>query len=486
MPKYMELNSNYRDRTMFQDTASFEVNISQTGMKNNEMALDPITLSYPEIIFSPSNFKSVPITFLKITTSDEIKNTSSTTTFVVGFGTSTITGSTPAVLINNYYVGAMLLLTITEAANALNTYAYSRRIVEWKVLQSTTVQVTIEGSIPDAIFNGDINMLIENPTDISDMVYPYVFIPTSLSIDNYYIKYVLWNQTQNKAVSILSFDKITHLAHLGDITGLNFNISDIYTVRKVAPPTFGTLSAPTYPVYPLNSFDITQPVSRILVNSFVRLYNVLTPGITDNPIVAATHMSNTTANIIIKIVAVLGVNTIVLDKEITSYTGIPSNYNYEIMSFTSDNYSPFTYNGSMSSQNQPVAHELTLNSLILPNVPIKNGGRIAYYPYVYVELENISSTTSSNNHILYSNNPYVSKALFKVPITDLNHPSISPFVKLTSSMVQTMTFKQNDNMRVTVRLPNGNLFTSVQSDTSYGQEPNPLLQVSFCFGISRV
>ncbi len=484
MTKYMELNSNYRDRTLFQEPASFEVNISQTGMRNNEKALDPITYSYPEIIFSPSNFQSTPLQFIKFITSNDIKNTSSNTTFVVSPRSSTITDQTAPVLIDSYYVGAMLLINVTEASNALGTYSYARRITEWKVLQTATILVTVEGGIPDSIFNGNTNMLIMNPTDITDTAYPYFFIPTSVSIDNYYIKYVLWNQTQHKAVPIVSFDKQTHIARIGSITGLGFTKTDIYTIRKIAPTDCGTLAAPTNPR--ANSFNINQTVSKSTVNSFIRLYNASTPGTTDNPILAATNKSNPAANIIIKINAVDGTNTIVLDKAIQSYTGNPGDYRYEIMQFSVDNYSPFTYNGSMTSQNQPVAQELTLNSLILPNVYLKNGGRIAYYPYVYVELENVSAATSSVSNVLYSNNPHVSKAVFKVPITDLNQPSVSPFVKLSGTMSQTMTFKQNDNMRVAVRLPNGALFSSIQSDTMYGQEPNPFLQVSFCFGMERI
>jgi hypothetical protein len=477
----MELNSNYRDRNMFQDPASFEVNISQTGMRNNEKALDPITYSYPEIIFSPSNFKNVPLQFVKLSNYNEIQNLSSTTTFVVSSRVSSLLITTPLVFIDNYYNGSMLLLNVSET-DVLISYLYARRIIEWKVLQSDTVQVTIEGTIPDAIFVNDINMLIMNPTDISDTTKPFMFIPTAFSIDNYYIKFVIWNQTQNKSVSIMSFDKVTHLAQLGDITGYGFTNDDVYTVRKIAPNDYGTLAVSTIPAS--NSFNISQFISNSFINSFVRLYNISVPGTTNNPIISGK--SNTNANIIIKIIKVAGAHTIILDKPIPSYTGVPANYKYEIMQFSIDNYSPFTYNGSLTSQSQPVAHELSLNSLILPNVRLKSGGRIAYYPYVYVELENISATTSSNSNVLHTNNPYVSKAVFKIPITDLNHPAVSPFVKLTGTMKQTMTFKQNDNMRVAVRLPNGSIFTTVQSDTSYGQEPNPFLQLSFCFGMERI
>jgi hypothetical protein len=156
------------------------------------------------------------------------------------------------------------------------------------------------------------------------------------------------------------------------------------------------------------------------------------------------------------------------------------------MPYSTDNFSPFVYNGSLSSQNQTVAYEVCLNSLILPNVVLSTGGRISYYPFVYVEIENIGSS-SSNINTIYSNNPNTYKAIFKVPITDLNHPKSAPFVKLTGNgMKQTIPFKINSDMRVNVKLPDGSLFTTNQVDNTNGQRPNPMLQISFTFEVSRV
>jgi hypothetical protein len=156
------------------------------------------------------------------------------------------------------------------------------------------------------------------------------------------------------------------------------------------------------------------------------------------------------------------------------------------MGFNVDNYSPFTYNGSLASQNQSVSYDVTLNSIVLPNVILSTGGRIAYYPYVYVEIENVSTTTGANKNMIYSNNPNAYRAIFKVPITDLNHPSTTPFVKLTCGMTQTMTFKPNADMMVTVRLPGGSVFRPQAHDTLYGQTPNTMLQLSMLFGLTRI
>ena len=54
--KYLELDSNYRDRTLYPNPADFTVNISQSGMRNNTNAFDPVTYAYPQIVFSPGDF----------------------------------------------------------------------------------------------------------------------------------------------------------------------------------------------------------------------------------------------------------------------------------------------------------------------------------------------------------------------------------------------------------------------------------------------
>lgn len=48
MPKkYLELDSNYRNRTLYPNQASFDVPISQSGTNTQSAAVDPITDAYP-------------------------------------------------------------------------------------------------------------------------------------------------------------------------------------------------------------------------------------------------------------------------------------------------------------------------------------------------------------------------------------------------------------------------------------------------------
>ena len=481
--KYMELDSNYRDRTLYPNPGAFEVNISQTGIKNNLNASDPVTNAYPEVVFRISDFSASSVTLTM--ESGTLSFSSDATNFVVS--------SSSAIAVNNYYVGA----TITVASTPPQQY----RITGWTVLYSTSntyhFRVTIDGLLPSQT---PATMTISNPTYTADPLNQYVFIPQSVSIDNYYTKDLIWDQTTNVGVPIVSYDGTTHLAKLSSTASIS--PTDILVVRDESPSYTGTLAA-VGAGYVANTVHVQQTLGPAFVNGFIRLFAV------GNPVSAIAPSSNPTtnpnANIILKII---GFNSTTSNGVVTNLYNYPivetnqyattptittpifttpTNYNYEILQFTTDNVSPFVFSGSTTSQTQSVGQELTLNSLTLPNIPLTNGGRIAFYPFVYVELENVSTSGRSNNNILYSNNPNTYRVMFKVPITDLNHPKNAPFVKLTGNgMTQTVTFKQNDNVRVSVKLPNGELFESVQLDNLYGQAPNPFVQISFCFGMKRI
>ena len=73
-----------------------------------------------------------------------------------------------------------------------------------------------------------------------------------------------------------------------------------------------------------------------------------------------------------------------------------------------------------------VCYEISLLNLVLPNTTLVSGfgGRIAFYPYVYVELENVSASSGRNQGIIYSNNPNAIKALFRAAIKDVPNPVV--------------------------------------------------------------
>jgi hypothetical protein len=141
------------------------------------------------------------------------------------------------------------------------------------------------------------------------------------------------------------------------------------------------------------------------------------------------------------------------------------------------------------SQSQVVCYEIELLNLILPNreLAVGRGGRIAFYPYVYVELRNVSSSGGAGPGSIYSNNPNSTKMLFRAAVDDTPTPLISPFIKIDGDgMVQTVKFKPNDNLRFSVRMPDGDVFAVTEPETFGPSRPNERIQISAMFSIKRL
>ena len=350
-------------------------------------------------------------------------------------------------------------------------------------------KVTIELPFSDAAVASGTNIKLYPASTFTDTTHPYLFIPAGVSIPNYYNKYIMWNQSNNTYINIVSYDMDTHLALLGDITSFSpeWTVNDNYVIRLIPPVQQGvtTGNSSGQNVFVGTAF-FTQPAS-FYINSFIRFIssdannNLVSKIVNVSPLPALitpqTSMPPPTAP---------PPNTLVISPPLNAaITSTPANF--EILQFSRDNYSPFVYTGTLTGTSQSVAQEITLNSLTLPNVYLRSGGRIAYYPYVYVVLENVSTTGGNAKNLIYSNNPHTYKAVFRVPITDLNHPSTSPFVKLTANgMKQTISIKQNDDTHISILMPNGDLFQPISSDNPQGQAPNQSLQASILFACERV
>jgi len=521
--KYLELDSNYRNRNLpgNEQPGSFSSQISQTGVGTQITAVDPVTYAYPVNVFRVSEGTGT-FNYTVPTASSGLADSSSNK-FIV-----TTTSNTPSQQVSGYFVGA--ILQVTTATVAGSTY----RIAEWTYLglynTEYTFIVTTETVVP---LTGATTFSIYQPSSITGGPPPtawsaspqYIFLPSSLSIPNYYSKYLLYNQTKQNSTTIVDFDRDTHLAKLGtDVStlglGWNTNGSDPLIIRTQLPRLLGDSTSP-YELDPSlvtttglpgtiiglktttgPGVDITT--DSTFINNFLRFYEAGSINYTVNKITAVVlkvsprnsssppyYVIDNNGNGLAENTNqyTYAVNTSYCLIDVSSSHPTPTiggNTRCEVMGFNVDNYSPFTYNGSLASQNQSVSYDVTLNSIVLPNVILSTGGRIAYYPYVYVEIENVSTTTGANKNMIYSNNPNAYRAIFKVPITDLNHPATTPFVKLTCGMTQTMTFKPNADMMVTVRLPGGSVFRPQADDTLYGQTPNTMLQLSILFGLTRI
>ena len=104
------------------------------------------------------------------------------------------------------------------------------------------------------------------------------------------------------------------------------------------------------------------------------------------------------------------------------------------------------------------------------------------YPYLYVEISNISSGNGRN--LIYSNNPYVNKMTFKCPMC---YNQSNNFINLNSNgMIQNMNFKNNDNLFFSVYTPDGMLLKTLENDTTSPFSPLAHLQISATFSLTRL
>lgn len=162
---------------------------------------------------------------------------------------------------------------------------------------------------------------------------------------------------------------------------------------------------------------------------------------------------------------------------------------FEILLFSYDNANPFVYTGSQVSQQEMVCYEIELLNLTLPNKTLQSylGSRIAFYPYIYVELANVSSAGAGIKNSIYSNNPNSTRMIFRAAIDDVPNPTISSFIKVDGDgMVQTLKFKPNDNLRFSVHLSNGSVYETVEQENYGPSLPNVGIQISAVFSIKRL
>ncbi len=507
--RYLEFDSTYRNRNEWPLPGEFEIPISQTGRKNQFFALDPVSLSVPLVAWTPHFFDrsaqgnvQVPVSILPIANTTSITNATDPGTVII----SATQGKLQQ--LPNYYAGSVISFTNTS------TVVVSRRILSYKFLSSDVTdgdiaEIIISPTLPDTVTYGVYpNANITDPSDISSLANPYLFIPGDGSQTlNGYISYLIYNETRLDYRPIAGYDATTGLAHLDTSTlgniPITWTLNDNYSLRLKVPsfPALnsgvaitvlangvvnGTLyttttstvvldfsAAPIIPSSPANSFK--NWALRILTSTnYPYISGEVSPAPVNESVVINSSQYDPATNL-----AVFTVST---------FTAVPSpGDDVEILAFSYDNCNPFEYDGSLVSQQQNVCYEVSLLNVTLPNLPlaVASGGRIAFYPYVYVTLSN--STGANGPNLLYSNNPNSTKVTFRAPVYDVNSPLISTFVNIDGrGMDQVMKFKPNDNMYFSVTLPNGQVYQTVITDTVSPARPNPYIQISAAFSIRRV
>ena len=478
--RYLEISSEFRDRSRFPKTGQFEIPISQSGRKDSLNAVDPVSLGMPIFSWTCNNLSTSfsPSKYILCTVepkTTDLSGTTDTTVFIINsFNTSEPTLAQRNFRLQqmeNYYVG----LIVEDAA-----FYNRRRIKTYKFLGSFAnydrAQIEVESSFPETFVPSN-NIYIYDPSDIAIPSYPLFWIPNGRNRDNAYNQYVLYNETLNDYRNIKSYDSITNCVLLDTDDGANpvsgWTLNDNFSLRK-DKPSYPTLSAPNPTIISSTAstveIDINVPIQK---NQFLRI-------VPDSYDYNLTTLSDNQARRIVNYDSITNIITV-----FPSFSSVPTiGRKVEILNFSYDNLNPFVYTGSVLSQQELVCYEVELLSLILPSetLNVAEGGNITYYPYVYVELSNLCS--GRNKNIIYSNNPNSTKATFKVPLFDVQDNPV--FIKVGGGMSQTIKFKPNDTLLFTIFMPNGQIFDTVLQDTVSPSETDPRVQVTATFGMRRI
>ena len=308
---------------------------------------------------------------------------------------------------------------------------------------------------------------------------------------------------------IVDFDPVNRLLQIespftDNGISSDININDIITIRQDQPKEQVTISGKSLQAFlTTDSPAVTGPTTLVTLNAttlangganYKGQYIFIIPDPAD-PALRVDYPSVidpavTQGPYFFRITGYTADNTFTLDKviDLNNYVGTTLDSRaIEILQVKSDNFSPIEYNGTIVSQNETVCYEIELASLTLPNVPLATGSRVAFYPYVYVLLENYTAPAGGVKGVFYSNNPPTHKALFVAPVTDTNDPQNTPFVRIDGfGIVQTVKFKPNDTLHFKVFMPDGSPFEPTISDNFPPLPPNNFLQIRAVFGIRRL
>lgn len=453
--RYLEIDSTYRNRQCYKLPSDFEVLISQTGDKNRITALDPVSLSAPLELWVPSDFE-VALASVQANPANTAEK------FLVNAPLDTFERTL------DYYVGQPI--TIGSNNTLISSWEFSSSGPPFpgppppptKDYFWVTVNPVLQ-NIPGAIavdFKTSTNLKIG-----------IIYIPDSVRARAFYTECIIWNDTKQEGVTIDTYDGTTHTAGVDATVTGTWDLTDTLILRKNTPLFIGDSKLDGGTVTQVTLPPQASSVDDFYTGSFIR--------ITSDP-------ANNNPNFISRIVAYDGATKIANLGNALSVTAKVDDI-FEILMFSYDNFSPFNYTGSTVSQQEMVCYEIELVNLVLPNIELVTGGKIAFYPYVYVELQNVSGAGAGIKNVIYSNNPNATRRLFRAAIDDISNPLLAPFIKIDGDgMIQTVKFKPNDNLKFGVYLPNGENFETVVQDSVSPAIPNPLVQVSALFSLKRL
>ena len=419
---YIELNSTYRNRTIYPFQSSFKVNIKNQGEKDTaQTSLDPVSdgdsvyvwKGRLDVSFTMSGNPNAPVLNLPPTTS----------AFKGQFLTDLTTDESSLITFYSEFGGAAFL----------------------------------ETSFGDSWAVGDTGIIYN--TDDNQHIQLTMRVPV---FDNQFVGQYLYDMTIDEYRLITAFDATFQYITLETPFGGTWTETDEYTIVKEQAISTGQVVFPT----DITNSTVTLPagessIDNIYVGQFIKLIQFTGPNI------LVTYSR--------QIISYNGTT-----KVVSFYPSIEADFAlptsqvwYQIIPFTEDQSS---YLNTFPTK-ETALYRITLPNLILPNQPIShpNGGTITNYPYVYVVFTN---TMNRTNSLINSNNPNSRSVTFRCPIEDNENFEFATFLKLRSEMINVILYDPTNDLLFEVYLPDGTLFKTLTVDRTSPNRPDPLLQIS--------
>jgi hypothetical protein len=446
--KYIDVDSTYRNRAIWPQPGAFQLLESPSGGRSAAAAVDPVSNAAPIVEWTSNAFATTgATTFITATVvGGGIGNANSPTTII-----ATAPNLQTAA---NYYINATLQVP-SHAATV--TGPITTVVTAYKYLGNNIGQFTVNPAV--ATLAGDA-VTLRDPTQLSVNA---LFVPTGSTTKNAYVGDYVYDETINAYLPIGAYDNATGLVTLVGST-VGWSPTDTFEIVKQPPAFVGVAgAASTTSTVVLGASAATNPN---LIGSFVRL-----------------SPSGQTS----RIVAYDATTTIatVSPPFTTPVAGVA----YQLLLYSYDNFTPFTYVGTR--QYEQLTYAVSLNRLMLPTgtLAVASGGTILDYPYVYVEFSPIDTNTTS---VFNSNNPHATRALFRasnyarstqMPTTG----TATPFVRfIGDDMTQRVRFSPDTNFNFRVVMPTtGETFALVAQDSVAPAAPIAAVQLSALFQLER-
>jgi len=451
---YLDLDSTYRDRTLWPSPGEFEVLLAQGGSSTRSIldSRDPVALSAPLIAWTSNRFQA------------NLANSASVSGTVLG-GPGIGSANTPRVVIFSATSGTLQQAEDYYCNSFLSTAAGAKaKIISYTYLGGTASdvgKVTLDNDLTLAV--GAV-VTLEDPTDLS---VSRLFVPMGKHRANNYFRMLIYNESLQQSRSITNLDIDMGTITIGLPIAPTWSDNHNYSIRTQVP----------YQIFAAGVSTTTDVVltggpsqSDIFTGWFLRIL----PTVYDNNLTPPQGE-------IRRITSYFGGSQTALVYPPLSAS--PSTMQVEVLPYSYDNASKVSYMGTLEQELVP--YNIKLLSAILPNqiLASKDGSRIAFYPYVYVELSTLDGTASN---LIMSNNFNAVKAMFKVPIDNIEDLIKTTFVKSESdNMSQVVRFKADTNFKVRVILPDGEVFNTIEPERYSPHEPNPLGQLSLQFELVR-